>query len=48
MASLKFTASQARSIRQYKNFQIKVPKCCADQGYCERNGIQLSYIFTVP
>jgi len=30
MASLKFIASQARSIHQYKNLKIKVLKCCAD------------------
>ena len=30
MASLKFTAGQARSIHQYKNLKIKVLKCCDD------------------
>ena len=30
MISLKFIASQARSIYQYKNLKIKVLKCCSD------------------
>jgi len=30
MASVKFIASQPRSIYQYKNIRIKVLKCCAD------------------
>ena len=30
MASLKFIASQARCIHQYKNLKITVLKCCAD------------------
>jgi len=30
MASLKFIASQARSIHQNKNLKIKVLNCCAD------------------
>ena len=30
MASLKFIASQARSIHQYKNLKAKVLKRCAD------------------
>jgi len=30
MASVRFTASQVRSIYQYKNLRIKVLKCCAD------------------
>jgi len=29
VASLKFIASQARSIHQYKNLKIKILKCCA-------------------
>ena len=29
MASLKFIASQARSIHQHKNLKTKVLKCCA-------------------
>jgi len=30
MASLKYIASQARSIHQYKKLKIKILKCCAD------------------
>jgi len=29
MTSVKFVASQARSINQYKNLRVKVLKCCA-------------------
>jgi len=44
MAALKFIASQARSIHQYKNLKIKVLKCCADIFFNRQCTIFLLYL----